>query len=147
MHVNSIDKCNSSKKRACPVIKNNLMQVHSLIRATLFRGSEVVCIMPFTLTFTTRWRFVMSPRKKPFETMWEKEHVLLLPQCFTMWNTNLIKFGLIYYLLSANALNLDKAKILSSSKELILYHTILRLNKPERDGFQKHCWRKGKFCS
>ena len=37
---------------------------------------------------------------------------------------------------SANAYNLDKAKILSSDKELTLYHTIPTFNNPEKKPFK-----------
>ena len=45
-------------------------------------------------------------------------------------------------LLSANALNLVKAKILSIGTRLTLYQTILTFNNPKGQDFKKHCEKR-----
>ena len=64
--------------------------------------------------------------EKAFENNVEKggktgnQHFLPSPQCFRPYLREIATFGLTFKLSSANAFNMDMAKILLSGKELIL---------------------------
>ena len=45
---------------------------------------------------------------------------------------------------SANAVNLDKAKILMSGKELAYSHTITPFDVSGKEAFSKHCGKRRK---
>ena len=66
----------------------------------------------------------MTLRKKPFENIVGKrenngnQHFLLFPQCFLPFPKQISIFDTHFELSSANALNLDRSKILSFGKEL-----------------------------
>ena len=70
--------------------------------------------------------FSTPMRKKLFENILEKgenaddQHFLLLPRCFLPYDRQIKCFELNSNFLSANAFNLDKAKIMSCGKRLKL---------------------------
>ena len=89
-------------------------------------------------SFTTQSRLLTTLDSSLLKTLWEKEKMLVTRIFSSSHSVSALhkvnfSFRVTFILSPANAINLDKAKILTFGKELSLFCTMMTFEAPEKN--------------